>query len=496
MQIKRYVLIIAVLTLVMGGLYVGSARRPAAAQAQNLLVNPGFDAPYNNGVANGWNPWYEDSGEKCDTRPPDWDFVCRPNWGQEMDYNNLGLTQGPPSQQVGAQYITWHAGVYQTVSVPPGSRVRFTVMGYSRAANEQPPAPSYTDWAPRMQVGIDPEGRGQWNVGVIWSGENNVRDSWQTLSIEATAGQSGQVTVFTSSQFRLVLPIAHMDSWWDNAVLEIVQPATPPTATPPPPPPTSAVPPTPRATSTPRPDGAVVHIVQAGDTLFGIALRYNVSLDELRRLNAGSLGPNDLLSIGQEIIISGAPITLPTPTPMPTAEVPTPAPGETPVAPTQAPPAGDLASLCVSAFYDRNADGIQQPESEGLLPNAVITLVGTAGPAGSYTTDGISEPYCFQNLQPGNYVLRQTPPAGYQPVGPGEWGIPLGGGQISAMQLGYVRVADAGSEAQPTPPPSTPTREAASGLSGALNTIIRVSGIIVLLLAIGIGVLFFISRRR
>lgn len=494
MQIKRSFLIVAVLALVMGGFYSGSARQPAAAQAQNLLTNPGFDLPYNNGVANGWNPWHEDSGEKCTTRPPDWDFVCRPSWSEEMDYNNYGLTQGPPSQHVGGQYITWHAGVYQTVSVPAGSRVRFTVRGYSRAANEQVPAPSYGDWAPRMRVGIDPEGRGQWNVGVIWSGENNIKDSWQTLSVEATVGQSGQVTVFTASQFRLVVPLAHMDTWWDNAVLEIVQPAVPPTATPPPPTPTSAVPPTPRATPTPRPDGAVVHIVQPGDTLFGIALQYNVPLDQLRRLNAGTIGPNDLIRVGQEIVVSGAPMTLPTPTPMPTAEAPTTAPGETPAIPTQVPPTGELATLCVSAFHDRNADGIQQPETEGLLPNAVITLVGTAGPAGSYTTDGISEPYCFQNLQPGNYVLRQTPPAGYQPVGPSEWGILLGGGQVSVMQLGYVR-ADAGGETQPQVPTPAPTREPSS-LSRALNTIIRVSGIIVLLLLVGVAVLFFMSRRR
>lgn len=495
MQLKRAFLIFSVLVLLAGGLYVTSTRQPATAQAQNLLVNPGFDMPYNDGVANGWAAWYEDSGDKCNTKPPDWDFVCRPGWGEEMDYNSLGLTQGAPSQHVGAQYITWHAGVYQTVSVPAGSRVRFTVMGYSRAANEQPPAPSYTDWAPRMQVGIDPEGRGQWYTGVVWSGENNIRDSWQALAVEVTAGASGKVTVFVSSQFRLVVPVAHMDSWWDNARLEVVTPAVPPTATPQPPAPTSAVPPTPRFTPTPRPDGAVVHIVQSGDTLFGIALQYNVALDELRRLNAGTLGQNDLLQIGQEIVISGAPITLPTPTPKPTEAAPTVAPGETPAAPTQAAPAGDMAGLCVSAYYDRNGDGFQQPESEGLLPSAVIALVGTAGPAGTYTTDGISEPYCFQNLQPGNYVLRQTPPAGYQAVGPGEWGVMLSGGQVSALQLGYARAAEATSEAQPTPATETPTEEAAGGLNKTLNTIVRISGIIVLLLLISVAALFFLSRR-
>jgi len=187
-------------------------------------------------------------------------------------------------------------------------------------------------------------------------------------------------------------------------------------------------------------------------------------------------------------------LTLPTPTPTPETAAPTAAPTE--AAPIQT-PAPAVAGLCVSAYYDRNGDGIQQPETEGLLPNAVFTLVSTTGPAGSYTTDGISEPYCFQNLTAGNYVLRQTPPAGYQPVGPGEWGVALSAGQISALQLGYTRATETPGEAQPTAAPS-PTEEAngsSSGLSKTLNTIIKISGAIVLLLALGVAVLFVLSRR-
>ncbi len=61
-----------------------------------------------------------------------------------------------------------------------------------------------------------------------------------------------------------------------------------PTATPPP-------------TATPRPDGAVVHIVATGDTLISIAIAYDIELPTLYELNG--LGPNSLLSIGQEIIL-------------------------------------------------------------------------------------------------------------------------------------------------------------------------------------------------
>lgn len=52
---------------------------------------------------------------------------------------------------------------------------------------------------------------------------------------------------------------------------------------------------------TPRPDGSVVYSVVAGDTLLGIAARYDLSLADLLALN--SLSGAELLSIGQPLII-------------------------------------------------------------------------------------------------------------------------------------------------------------------------------------------------
>ncbi len=488
---KRW-LALALLAGVLIGLFAMPQPHPLVAQTQNLLANPGFEEPYNDGVANGWSPWYEDSGDLCNTKPSDWNFVCRPTWGPEHDYNHLGLVRNGVSQHVGAQYITWHAGVYQTVNVPPGSRVRFTVWGYSRAANEQPPAPSYTDWAPRMQVGIDPEGRGNWATGVIWSAENNVRDSWQQLSIEATAGESGKVTVFVSSQFRLVLPVAHMDSWWDDAVLEIVQPAATPTPVQP------TAPPAPVMTSTPLPDGTVIHVVQPGDTLYGIAYEYGVDVDQIRQLN--NLGADNLIYVGQELVIKpGQQAAEPTPTPQPTGAAPqeTPQGGASEATP---PPSGDLASVCVSAYNDRNGDMVMQPESEELLPNVALTLDGPNGTIGTYTTDGISEPHCFQNLQPGNYVLKQTPPPGYQATGPAEWGLVLSAGQVASLQLGYRRVEGAAVQPTGAAPTATPGgKETPAGqedtVTRLLSVVLRVSGIIALVLALLVAGLFLASQR-
>ncbi len=58
---------------------------------------------------------------------------------------------------------------------------------------------------------------------------------------------------------------------------------------------------TPIPTATARPDGRIIHVVEPGDTLISIAIRYSVDLQDLYQFN--NLGPNSLLSIGQEITI-------------------------------------------------------------------------------------------------------------------------------------------------------------------------------------------------
>ncbi len=119
-------------------------------------------------------------------------------------------------------------------------------------------------------------------------------------------------------------------------------PTTMPTATPTGPTPTpTAVPVLP---STPRPDGAVIHIVQPGQTLMMIALSYGVSLERILELNG--LTRDSLIYPGDEIIIV-PPLTVsptfppatstPSFTPSPTltlsavtSAVPTPAPSSSP----------------------------------------------------------------------------------------------------------------------------------------------------------------------
>ena len=61
---------------------------------------------------------------------------------------------------------------------------------------------------------------------------------------------------------------------------------------------------------TPREDGRAVYIVQSGDTLIDIAVRYDTLLAEIYRLNG--ITADSLLSVGQEIVLAGDPVVEPT----------------------------------------------------------------------------------------------------------------------------------------------------------------------------------------
>jgi LysM repeat protein len=109
-------------------------------------------------------------------------------------------------------------------------------------------------------------------------------------------------------------------------------PTLPPSPTATPVPPTATVPP-PTPPATPTGGTANTYRIQSGDTLSGVAQRFNVSLDAL--LAANRITANTTLRIGQTLIIPGAGVPpAPTATPKPRATAtptkpvlpPTPAP--------------------------------------------------------------------------------------------------------------------------------------------------------------------------
>lgn len=488
---------------------------PARAQeGPNLLTNGDFESggsadwPWQDGIpevqiAPGWRAFWVDP-----PRPP---YAAVPSycgndpncaWGRP-EFRSMKAADfayrvhsGFLSQKIHSFNRQMEAGLYQQVSgIKPGTRLRFSawVQTWSCAPGEQwnvcPTVPYSNNPAPmHVRVGIDPTGgTNPWAGTVVWSGEGNAWDQWTLFQVEAVA-QAETVTVFIyhRTDWADAMPRVNNDVYIDDASLVALGETTP---TPPPPPPTSAANPAPAQQTqawapvpqpTPRPDGCRVHIVQEGDTLFGIALQYGIPMEELERLNAGSLGPNKMIWVGQEIVLS-----CPTPTPTPAA---TPTPEATPT-----PASGEI---CVLAYHDRSGDGSRQADTEELLPNAVFSLSDATGIVGQYTTDGVSEPYCFAGLRPGAYQLSVQPPAGYGVNGPAQVALALTpGGKLEAavpLQRGAA-VTVTPAVVLPTPEQNPVARP--SIWPQVLRWVARIGGILLVGLALGIPVWWVLSRR-
>jgi LysM repeat protein len=75
--------------------------------------------------------------------------------------------------------------------------------------------------------------------------------------------------------------------------------------------PGTAIPFIPLVTNTPQQDGAIIHIVRAGETLWKIAYSYGVAVDEIRRLN-GIAADSVAIYVNQRLIIRPAHAITPT----------------------------------------------------------------------------------------------------------------------------------------------------------------------------------------
>ena len=514
------------------------ARRPNPQQVGvNLLVNPGFEGigrSVDNSTVNegnwtrdtftgaqygeiftpeGWVTWWEEGEFKrpeCKVIPKEHPFTADPVRIYAGYYSGMCFTF------FGKQ----NAGYYQVVrNIPAGSQVQASFQAHAWSCGEDGDAYSCGDpYSFYFRVGIDPNGgTDPFASSIVWSSPYYHYDTYGLVGpVQATVGGSSAATVFVQAYGKWA--IKHNDAYIDNVSLTMLSPGETPTPTLEPPPPTSETPPTPQFTPTPNPAGAIVHTVVAGDTVFGLALAYGVDPQQIYDLN--NITSESFLSIGQELVISTTGEAVPTPTPapveatqpedtQPTTEPAAPAegPADEVISAVPAAPAAGMGSVCVLAFYDANNDLFRQADQgEMLLPNAQINLLAQSGPVDNRTTDGISEPWCFRDLQPGNYILRHTPPPGYTLTDGGQWNFILSEGQVLNLELAYAR--DGGGapeanpgEANPDAPADAPISEpegeegGGSGVTNVLNVVLRVSGFIVLALAIAVLVLFVLSRR-
>lgn len=535
-----------------------SASPAAQQEGQNLVRNAGFEGGWHwqggdtflGKVADEWTAWWLDEASGKDPGAADFWKNQRPEYGLAgMEYYVPDQVHGGSrSLQYGKRYATHTAGVFQRISgITPGAKLRFTAWGFVYGKDQNS---SKRPGFAHMRIGIDPTGgTNTFGGSIVWSPEAspvavNSGSNWHQFSVEAEA-QNSTVTVFLYSSPEWPMDDA-LTTQWDDTSLVVTTPAEPPTGTPPPPLPTSPPGPPP-ATATPRPDGSVVHTVQSGDTLWSIAIMYTPPdmtaqemLDQIKRLNNNP----SLIYPSQELVIAvpGSAVTVAEsaaesesepappaaegdaqPPEAPTAESQPPAAESQPPAAESQPsaaqpgPSASSSTICVLAYHDRNRDGARDPATEELLPNAGFTLSSPNGVVGSYTSDGVSEPHCFEQLVHGTYMVQLTKPAGYNvTTTPEYWAIPLQEGTTVNVEFGNLRDSDAPAVTDDQPaavasssrsdnplsifnnsPPEEPEEKSdPSLLSKAGDIAIGVSGLFVLLLAGAVGFAFIASRRR
>jgi len=267
----------------------------------------------------------------------------------------------------------------------------------------------------------------------------------------------------------------------------------------------SGPPPTPFPTPTPRADGAVIHVVQSGDTMWTIAIRYaevmgmtpEEALPAIRDLNNNPA----FINVGQELVI--VPPGETSPAEEPTAE-PSAADAEATVdAPTAVPTPELIAetadqpdtgnAICVAAFDDADGDG-QRGAAEALAANAAISLFRGGSNVATYVTDGINEPYCFQNLAADSYQVQIFPPADYTMTTTGSWAVAVSNNMSISVEFGTQynpdtgAVAVADSEAAATAVPTTADTAPTPESSGSNVGLIVLGVAVALVVLAGVGV--------
>ncbi len=487
-------------------------REVLQAQTQTLFTE-NFDGAF----ANDTNKYCESGG--CDV-PQGWGVWFIPH--RDTDPQGINFqpkfasttrSKSGAAQRIFEQNKTFTAGIYRKVeNVQVGAKLRFTVFGQVWSTNDESPISARPSSGIRLKVGIDPLGGNNGEISplssqVVWSGEQEAKDGFVEFTVE-TEARSTTVIVYTYATMKDI--VRHNEVFWDDASLAYAAPPVAATPTPDP----NGTPAPAEATPQPAPaeTGGVKHIVASGDTLGAIAAQYTTTVDEIKRLNSLQ---NDLLSIGQELVIV-LPQAAPTATPLPPPTQPPPqGPGTAVV--NQVPLAQSTAisgtgQLCVLAFFDDNGNGTRdeqviataaveggESQKRGLedpVPNIQFALTSGGVEVARYVSDGVSEGvsgHCFENLPALGYTAAATYTQGYVPTTPLDDSVTVNPGAKSIFFIGLRRPADEFRDVSKTATPVANPITSPSNIFGALATI---GGTLLVLGAVGIVVSLVLRRRQ
>jgi LysM repeat protein len=248
---------------------------------------------------------------------------------------------------------------------------------------------------------------------------------------------------------------------------------------------------------TPDATGAVVVIVQPGESMWVIAARAGISLPELLAFNnlteQSIINPGDALIVGfvtPEVVVAPEEST-PTATPPP----PTPRPTDTP----------PESAVCLTAFDDTNRNGIHDT-GESLRAGVAFTVYNTEAVVANYITDGHSEPKCLGGLTPGEYRVTRSLAPGETLTTEGDWSLNLSaGGQLyqafgSVMGESVAAAATPGSQSASSTPAALPTAAAPATDAGDDSLAPRLIGVAALfiggLLLLGAVLILLFRQSR
>ena len=466
---QRTGLLVLLTLLIVTGLPVG------AQDGDNLLRDGSFEGQYTGrgsgdlNIPADWNIWVAESSDQYTNIRP----TAFPHNGPDPDPQ-----QGARALNFNKAWATFTIAVYQQVSVPEGSNVHGSAYGNLHTCvvpkNNQK-CNSSSEFGAFIRVGIDPNGGTNPNDSdVVWSGNAQPHDTWQEISVDATA-TAGTVTLFIyTSQARFASADgdveAHLNkAYFDNAKLVIgggggavagsdsggQQVA----AAPPAPASVPAV-----VAQDERDDGSIVHVVRPGDTIDSIAVAYGVSRQDIMALN--NISDPRIIQIGQELKVregdgsgsgddeedgdsgdgednadgeDGEPADPDREYLDPADAAPAPvvsvASGK--VLPARD-PAALTASVCVMLFDDANQNRIQE-DGEPLLSGGDISLRAGGQETDSHTTDGASEPHCFEALSAGQYVTVASAPSGYGLTTPNQFRVSANPGATVNVAFGAAQ---------------------------------------------------------